>query len=147
MVDGKSVCGCSDSHKHLNHSQDGELLATLMGNYNESDNGETFGDTGPLSLFSMPNDYAYFLRLAPISKKETRVELFWLVDERAVEGVDYQVKKLIWYWDSTVAQDKIAIERVCKGSTSRFYTPGNYTKLEEESARFALWYRKFSRTE
>jgi len=129
--------------QHKSHSRDKSLLAPLMGSYKESDYGETFGYIGPLTLFSMPNDYAYVLRVNPMSNCKTVVDLCWLVDEKAEENKDFKLDKLIWYWDSTVAQDKIAIERAHKGTSSRFYSPGKYTKLEEESARFAIWYRKF----
>ncbi|PKH85426.1 SRPBCC family protein [Colwellia sp. Bg11-28] len=124
------------------HSKDGNLLAPLMGSISQCDNGETFGYIGPLTVYSMPNDYAYILRINPLTVKITEVELFWLVDNNAVENKDYNIDQLTWYWNSTVQQDKVAIDRAGKGTSSRYYSPGNYTSLEEESARFALWYRK-----
>jgi len=124
------------------YGKDGEALAPLMGKYSTFDCGETFGYSGPLFQFSMPNDHAYIAKLKPISLNETEIEIFWLVDKYAEEGVDYNIDDLIWFWDTTVKQDIVAIERAGKGTRSKYYQPGNYTKLEEDSALFALWYRR-----
>ncbi|WP_198560104.1 aromatic ring-hydroxylating oxygenase subunit alpha [Colwellia sp. Bg11-28] len=124
------------------YGKNGAALAPLMGKYKTFDNGETFGYSGALLQFSMPNDHAYMAKLNPISVNETEIELFWFVDKSAEEGIDYNIDELTCFWDTTVQQDIVAIERAAKGSKSKYYKPGNYTKLEKDSARFALWYRR-----
>jgi Rieske 2Fe-2S family protein len=123
------------------YGKDGAALAPLMGKYKNFDNGETFGYSGPLLQFSMPNDHAYMARLNPISIDEAEIELFWLVNHDAKEGVDYNVEDLTSLWSNIVKQDVQAIERAGKGSRSKYFQPGNYTELEQDSAGFAQWYR------
>jgi Rieske 2Fe-2S family protein len=122
-------------------SRTGAPLAPLMGRFQEFDGGETFGYIGPLLHLSLANDHAMLIRISPMSPVETQVHLTWLVDNLAVEGRDYDPAALIWLWDATVQQDRAAVERAHTGIQSRFFTPGYYTDLEVESARFATWYR------
>lgn len=124
------------------YAKNGKPLAPLMGRYKKYDNGETFGYSGPLTHFSMPTDHAFVFRINPISVSKTQLELFWLVEENAVEDKNYVISDLIWLWNTTIQQDIVAIERAAVGSKSKFYHPGFYTKLEHNSANFAIWYRK-----
>ena len=58
------------------------------------------------------------------------MEVLWLVDSEAREGVDYDVDRLTWLWDVTSLADKKIIERNQKGVLSRFYRPGPYSRME-----------------
>lgn len=124
------------------YAKEGGPLAPVMGKFKSYDNGEIFGYCGPLMHYSMPTDHAFVFRLNPVSISETVLEMFWLVDDKANEDIDYDVEKLTWFWNTTIQQDIVAIERAAKGTSSKFYQPGRYTKLEKDSARFATWYRR-----
>jgi hypothetical protein len=48
----------------------------------------------------------------PINSTQREVELIWLVDEAAVEGVSYSIDRLTWLWDVS--------RRVCCSRRFRF---------------------------
>ena len=117
-------------------------LAPLIGKFELYDGGETFGYFGPLLSFSLLNDHAMLIRIDPESPQKTKVQLTWLVNKDAEEGKDYDKDKLTWLWDITVKQDRTATQRAQIGNSSRFNRRGYYSELEQESEKFALWYRK-----
>lgn len=127
---------------NLTLSRTGQLVAPLMGHATVADGGETFGYVGPLTLLNIYNDYGYSLRLNPLSVDETELVLTWFVAADAIEGEDYHFEEVSWFWQTTVKQDLAVIELARQGSASRFYQPGDYTMLENDSAGFALWYRR-----
>lgn len=122
-------------------SQDGQGMAPLIGQFKEYDGGETFGYFGPLLHFSLLNDHALLIRIVPESATRTNVQLVWLTAKEAQEGVDYDKKKLTWLWDTTVKQDRTAVQRSQQGFRSQYAQKGIYSDLELESHKFALWYR------
>lgn len=122
--------------------ENGEKLSSLMGDIAEYDSGETFGYIGPLLHFSLLNDHCMLIRIDPVSPLKTEVQVTWLVDANAFEGKDYYKDKLTRLWDTTIKQDRLAVERCQLGALSSFGEIGSYTKLEEETARFKLWYSK-----
>lgn len=124
---------------------DGQPLSTLMGDIEQYDHGETFGYIGPLLHFSLLNDHCMLIRMDPVAPLKTEVQVTWLVDKNAREGVDFFKDQLTSLWDTTIKQDRAAVEKAQLGSLSSLHTPGTYTELEEESARFNQWYQKHSR--
>ena len=70
------------------------------------------------------------------------MEVLWLVDGKAEEGVDYSVEELIWLWDVTSIADKRIIERNQQGVNSAYYVPGPYGPMEDRTQAFTEWYLK-----
>ena len=121
-------------------SENGQGVAPLMGDFSDYDGGFSYVDIGPCSFFLAYPDYGVMYLFIPRGVGRTDMEVTWLVDADAREGVDYDREKLIWMWDVTSISDKRIIEHNQKGVSSRFYRPGPYTKFELLPKRFADWY-------
>jgi Rieske 2Fe-2S family protein len=120
---------------------DGKQVAPLMGDYAES-------DVGTLRMRALPNfwnhsscDHGVSTRLLPAGPEKTLVRVSWLVDEKAVEGRDYELSKLMPFWQLTSEQDWLICERQQKGISSSAYTPGPYSTYKEYNVDgFVRWY-------
>lgn len=104
-------------------------------------------DAGVLGLVVLPGfwmdavaDYMWFMRVTPQGPDKTVIDLSWLVDGKAVEGVDYTLEKLTEFWKITGEQDWQLCENNFKGVESSRYRPGPYAPDESEVARFIDWY-------
>lgn len=104
-------------------------------------------DAGVLGLVVYPNfwmdavsDYIWLMRVTAISPSKTAIDLTWLVDANAVEGVDYSVDRLTEFWKVTGEQDWQLCENNFRGIESTLYQPGPYAPVEEEVAKFITWY-------
>jgi Rieske 2Fe-2S family protein len=63
------------------------------------------------------------------------------VDEDAREGVDYELEKMLPFWQLTSEQDWELCERVQRGVSSRAYQPGPLSKTREYNLdAFIRWY-------
>lgn len=120
-------------------SRDGGPVAPLMGQFTAYDGGATFFHIGPTSYFLAYPDYGVIYRFSPQSLQETEMEVIWLVRGDAVEGVDYELDRLVWLWETTSAEDKLIIEKNQAGVNSRFYQPGPYSQVERNTERFVEW--------
>ena len=106
------------------------------------------GDIGSLRWAVEPNsfchstgDYTFAFIALPVGPNETHVVSKWLVDEDAVEGVDYDVAALADLWTRTNLQDKELAENNAAGVASPGYRPGPYsTEAEALTIRFVDWY-------
>lgn len=106
------------------------------------------GDIGSLRWFSFPNafmhvlgDYAFFFRLLPRGPMETEVNAKFLVNKDAVEGVDYDLQRLIETWSVTNDQDRDLVEANQAGVNSIGYQPGPYNpNTEKNLVWFVDWY-------
>lgn len=105
-------------------------------------------DVGSLRLLRFPNtwnhvlsDHAIAFRLLPLSATETQVTTWWLVNEDAVEGEDYDLDDLTAVWKATNAQDQRLVEANQQGINSKGYQPGPYSPLVERGVtEFIDWY-------
>jgi Rieske 2Fe-2S family protein len=105
-------------------------------------------DTGTLLLFHFPTtwnhvlaDHAITFRLLPLSPTTTQLTTKWLVHKDAVEGVDYDLKRLTEVWMATNDEDR----RVCQenqiGVNSPAYEPAPYSSVQEGGVtQFVDWY-------
>jgi glycine betaine catabolism A len=105
-------------------------------------------DLGTLLLFHYPSiwnhvlaDHATSFRLLPLSPTETLLTTKWLVHKDAVEGVDYDVKRMTEVWLATNESDR----RVCQenqiGVNSPAYDPAPYSPVHEGGViQFVDWY-------
>ncbi|HET9486941.1 MAG TPA: aromatic ring-hydroxylating dioxygenase subunit alpha [Chryseosolibacter sp.] len=124
----------------VSYSLDGKAVARPMGDHKDY-------DAGVLGLVVYPNfwmdavsDYLWTMRLTPVSPSETLVDLTWLVDSRAVEGVDYTVDRLTDFWRVTGEQDWELCENNFRGIESSRYVPGPYAPAEVDVVQFVDWY-------
>ncbi|KJZ18603.1 aromatic ring-hydroxylating oxygenase subunit alpha [Loktanella sp. S4079] len=105
-------------------------------------------DAGSLLVFHYPSTWNHFLpdisltfRVTPISTQETEVTTTWLVHKDAVEGVDYDLKRLTEVWLHTNDEDREIVEANQQGINSPAYIPGPYSPVEESGVtQFVDWY-------
>ena len=105
-------------------------------------------DIGSLRWQVYPNtfnhvlgDSAFIVRFLPVASQETLVTSKFLVPADAVEGVDYDVKRLTEIWLTTNDEDAGLIETNQRGVNSVGYQPGPYSPSAEWTvAEFVDWY-------
>ncbi len=108
----------------------------------------TVPDAGTLLKFHYPSTWNHFLpdisltfRVTPIGPQETEVTTWWLVDKDAVEGVDYDLKRLTEVWVATNDEDRRIVEDNQLGINSPAYVPGPYSPVMEDGVeQFVDWY-------
>ena len=130
------------SNGRLSETRSGKPASKLMGNFKEFDGGYTTIGTSPFNSLIMSNDFATCFTFLPKTNKKTCVELMWLVDKNAIEGIDYNKEEISWLWDETTLADKRIIEDNQKGVLSKKYIPGPLSKMELGLERFKNWYLK-----
>jgi Rieske 2Fe-2S family protein len=126
---------------YVSETMDGRQCAPLMGNYGEA-------DVGTLRVRTLPNfwnhascDHAVSTRLLPAGPQCTAVRVWWLVDEKAIEGRDYQLTTLTPFWQLTSEQDWEICTNQQRGVHSSAYTPGPYSPWKEYNVdSFVRWY-------
>jgi Rieske 2Fe-2S family protein len=67
------------------------------------------------------------------------MEVIWLVRGDAEAGRDYDLEQLTWLWKLTSVADKRIIELNQQGINSRYYQPGPYSEMEQDTRRFIEW--------
>lgn len=104
-------------------------------------------DIGSVRMFRAPNNWNHFVadhfihfRVLPLSAGRTEVRTTWFVHKDAVEGVDYDVKRLTEVWEVTNDQDRILVENNHLGIASDAYRPGPYAQSETPLMDFCDWY-------
>ena len=123
-------------------SLDGLPVAPLMGRYTEFDCGVTAIQLNPGYVVTICNDYAKLTRITPRSVGMTEIRYSWLVKSTAVEGVDYDVEKVMAFWRQTAMEDISVCEMTQRGLASPRYLPGPFGLAEGDVARFNRWYIK-----
>ena len=125
-------------------SLDGRPIAPLMGRMRE----RNAWSRGTLRCTVFPNfwqhasdDHAVATRLTPIDATTTEVVVTWLVHRDAVEGRDYELSRLLPFWQRTSEQDWAICEANQEGVGSPAYEPGPYSRLREPNLQhFIDWY-------
>lgn len=125
---------------HVTGSEDGEPVAPLLGDIRDYDGGATDFQIGPVTYALAYCDHVVMYRFTPMSVGSTECDITWLVNEKAREGQDYDLKNLTWLWDITTIADQYIIEQNQAGVLSRFYEPGPYSKMEDYACSFVDWY-------
>lgn len=127
----------------VSESMDGKQVATLMGSYNDADVGTLRARTLPNFWNHSSCDHGVSTLLLPSGPRKTLARVTWLVHEDAVEGRDYQLERLMPFWQLTSEQDWAICERQQKGVDSSAYEPGPYSKYKEYNVdAFVRWYVK-----
>jgi Rieske 2Fe-2S family protein len=87
------------------------------------------------------SDHAVIAYAIPLAPDKTRVRTVWLVNQDAVEGVDYDLQKLTEVWIATTQQDAELVGNTHSGTQDPAYVPGPYSKYTEGALdQFARWY-------
>ncbi|RPD42592.1 aromatic ring-hydroxylating oxygenase subunit alpha [Chitinophaga barathri] len=122
------------------YTLDGKPAAPLMGRHTQY-------DSGVVGLINYPNfwmdgvsDYIWAMRITPIDATRSMVDLTWLVDGKAEEGMDYELERLTEFWKITGEQDWHLCENNQKGIRSSKYEPGPMAPSEEDVVNFHTWY-------
>ena len=126
---------------YVSESMDGRQVAPLMGDY-------TNPEVGTLRMRTVPNfwnhsscDHSVSTRLLAAGPRRTLIRVTWLVDREAVEGRDYQLERLLPFWQLTSEQDWKLCERAQRGIESSRYRPGPYSRYKAYNVdRFVRWY-------
>lgn len=125
----------------VSETMDGRQVAPLMGDYPDA-------DVGTLRMRALPNfwnhsscDHGVSTRLLPMGPQLTAIRVWWLVAGTAVEGRDYDLEKVMPFWQLTSEQDWLICERQQKGINSSAYRPGPYSSFKEYNVEgFVQWY-------
>jgi len=83
-------------------------------------------------------DHGVAIVVEPISVNHSRLIAEWFVHEDAVEGVDYDVSRLIEVFHVTNLEDLALVEQNYRGTTSLRYRPGPNNPRRETFLRHAL---------
>jgi Rieske 2Fe-2S family protein len=126
---------------YVSESMDGKQVAPLMGDYTDP-------DVGTLRIRSLPNfwihascDHSVAVRLTPNGLAHTDIRMIWLVDAMAEEGRDYDLDKLLPFWQLTAEQDWNICTNQQRGVSSHAYTPGPLSTYKEYNLdRLLRWY-------
>ncbi|WAJ28789.1 aromatic ring-hydroxylating oxygenase subunit alpha [Antarcticirhabdus aurantiaca] len=121
---------------------DGKLACNkLMIGGDEPDVGSLRWAIEPHSFCHSTADTTVYFSAMPTATGETIVTCKWLVHKDAIEGVDYDVERLIELWNVTNMQDRDLVENNQRGVNSVGYTPGPYSESDESYVlRFVDWY-------
>lgn len=103
---------------------------------------------GGLSFWTQPNSWHHFMSdhivtfsVLPLDPERTLLRTKWLVHKDAVEGRDYDLKRLIEVWHATNREDGALVEMSQRGVSSPAFEPGPYSPYTEELVeKFANWY-------
>lgn len=128
---------------YVSETMDGKQAAPLMGDYIDA-------DVGTMRCRTMPNmwnhsscDHVVSTRLLPLAANRTEVRVMWLVHPEAEEGRDYELDKLMPFWQLTSEQDWELCEFAQTGISSSAYRPGPYSTHKEYNVEaFVGWYLK-----
>ncbi|WP_233849999.1 aromatic ring-hydroxylating oxygenase subunit alpha [Paraburkholderia sp. HD33-4] len=112
----------------------------LLGNLTRRDLGDTHMWTHN-SWTHVMSDHAMISYIIPLTPEKTLCRTKWLVHADAVEGVDYDLKKLTEVWVATNAQDASLVAINHRGAQDPGYIPGPYSPSTETYVdQFVDWY-------
>ena len=125
---------------YVTESLDGQPLAPLMGDFTERDMGTGRANTYLNFWCHACSDHAVTTQLTPIDAATTRSKTHWLVHKDAVEGVDYDLDRLIEFTTYTRTEDWEIVENQHRGVLSSRYQPGPYSSMKEaHTEMFVQW--------
>ncbi|WP_082767190.1 SRPBCC family protein [Bosea sp. PAMC 26642] len=129
---------------NLSITMDGQpAVAKRLGNWPDQDIGSLRFTHYPSMFCHIHADYAVIIQMLPKSAHETTVICKWIVPGDAVEGVDYDLERLVQVWRETNDQDRKLVERNQRGVRSIGYRPGPYAETSEHGVwTFVEWYAR-----
>jgi glycine betaine catabolism A len=121
------------------YSLDGKKVSLPMGTHTDY-------DAGVVGLVNYPNfwmdavsDYVWTMKVTAVDAATTEVEFCWLVNKNAIEGKDYDLKRLTEFWEITGEQDGQLCENNFRGIETNGYRPGMYAPVEDQVINFVDW--------
>jgi phenylpropionate dioxygenase-like ring-hydroxylating dioxygenase large terminal subunit len=133
---GRSVIGTNCATESIG----GKALAPLMGQC-AFEGVQTFLAPSALATLVLNPDHIVTYNFVPRSARRTDVEVLWLVNGSAKEGLDYDLDHLTEVWLATLVEDKVLVENVQLGVESTAYKPGPIIESEKFVLAFNRWYR------
>jgi glycine betaine catabolism A len=128
---------------YVSETMDGKQVAPLMGDYTDPDVGTMRARMLPNFWIHASCDHSVAVRLTPTGLDHTAIRMIWLVDEKAEEGMDYNLDTLLPFWLLTAEQDWAICVNQQRGVSSHAYTPGPLSTYKEYNLdRFLRWYLK-----
>lgn len=126
----------------VTESPDGQAVcAILMAGFTDPDMGTARANTNINFWCHANSDYAHTVRITPVSPTRTIVRAYWLVDEKAVEGRDYDPEAIAAFHHQVMTEDWEICRRQWIGVTSPAFEPGPYSPLKEQNVdRYIRWY-------
>ncbi len=126
----------------VSYTMDGRpAVARKLGRVGDGDVGAMWWAVQPNAFSHVVGDYGFFFQALPTGPCETTVTGKWIVHEDAVEGVDYELARLLTVWNATNDQDRALAENNQRGVKSLAYEPGPYSGISEQLVlRFSDWY-------
>ena len=124
----------------LSYSLDGKAVAVPMGDHKDFDAGVLGLVVYPGFWMDAVSDYVWTMRVTALGPSKTAIDLTWLVDSTAIEGVDFSIDRLTDFWRITGEQDWTLCENNFRGIESSHYQPGPYAPVESDVAKFIDWY-------
>ena len=125
---------------YVTGSESGKPVASLLGDIKEYGGGAADIQFGPVTYAILYPDHAVIYRFLPSTLQKTNMDIIWLVNRNAKEGVDYNLDELTWLWTVTTEADKKIILNNQKGVNSRYYDPGPLSNSESFVTTFIEWY-------
>ena len=125
----------------VTESPDGaQVCRVLMGGLTDPDTGTARANTNVNFWCHANSDYAHTVRITPVTPTKTVVRGYWLVDENAVEGRDYEADRIVAFHDQVMSEDWEICRRQWRGVMSPAYEPGPYAPKEQNVSRYIDWY-------
>lgn len=126
----------------VTESPDGQLVCrVLMGGFTNPDMGTARANTNVNFWCHANSDYAHTVRITPVSPTRTAVRGYWLVNEKAVPGQDYDTERVAAFHDQVMREDWEICERQWTGLTSPSFEPGPLSPTKERNLdQFLRWY-------
>jgi len=125
-------------------SLDGKPVAPLMGTFrarNEWSAGTLRSTIFPNFWQHASDDHTVSTRITPVDATTSQVDVYWFVHEDAVEGRDYDLARLLPFWQRTSEQDWDICQANQAGILSPRYEPGPYSSVRETNVQhFVDWY-------
>lgn len=128
----------------VTESPDGQpVCKVLMAGFSDPDMGTARANTNINFWCHANSDYAHTVRITPLSPTRTIVRGYWLVDENAVEGRDYDAEKVAAFHDQVMSEDWEICRRQWVGVTSPGFQPGPFSPFKEQNLdRYVRWYAR-----
>lgn len=126
----------------VTESPDGQAVCrVLMAGFTDADMGTARANTNINFWCHANSDYAHTVRITPVSPTKTIVRGYWLVDENAVEGRDYDPEAIAAFHHQVMSEDWEICRRQWIGVTSPGFEPGPYSPTKEANVdRYVRWY-------
>lgn len=126
----------------VTESRDGQpVCRVLMGGFTDPDMGTARANTNINFWCHANSDYAHTVRITPVSPTQTIVRGYWLVDQDAAAGRDYDPEQVAAFHHEVMTEDWEICRRQWRGVTAPGFEPGPLSALREQNLdRFLRWY-------